>query len=148
MGELTQEDLGQLTETVNRLLSEFDCGLPVLSVGVVRLVNNAITEHLHCKSVALQALRSQIDDVDALAKRQADFDAVVAELKRMAMGGIMPRMTTWDGARPTELPRAQAIVNRYQKSWGQLAEIAGLRMDKKETDSMRPVAHLNGTFNE
>lgn len=147
MSDLSRENLEQLTATITDRYRELelpDAAMPTR--GMVRICYQVIAAHLQRSAIA--PLRSQADDPEAQAKRQADFDAIIGELKHMAMGGIMPRMNTWDASKPVGMPKSQAVINRYRKTWGQLAEIAGLRMDKKETDAMRPVAHLNGTFNE
>lgn len=143
---LTKQELEQITAAINDRFSEFDNNLPLLSLGMARIAYCVIAEHLGRTSI--QPLRGQVDDEEAQRKRQAEFDAIIAEIKHVSMGGIMPRMNTWDAAKPVHMPKSQAIINRHQKTWGELAEIAGLRMDKKETATMRPVAHLNGTFNE
>lgn len=111
------------------------------NMGMVRICHDVVAAHL--QRTAIVPLRSQLDDEEAQRKRQAEFDTIIAELKHMAMGGIMPRMSTWDASKPISLPKSQAILNRYQKTWQQLAEMAGLRMDKKSA-----AVHLNGTFNE
>lgn len=162
MSDLSKEDLQRLTTIIAERYQELDLPDTAMpNLGMVRIVYDVIAAHLQSKATdpstllpstllrgTLSPLRSQLDDEDAQRKRQEEFDAIVAEIKHVAMGGIMPRMNTWDAAKPVHMPKSQAIINRYQKTWGQLAEIAGLRMDKKETVAMKPVAHLNGTFNE
>lgn len=91
-------------------------------------------------------LRSQEGDDVALGKRHADFYAIIDELQRLAMGGMMPSMSTWDASRKAPLPKAQAVVNRFQKGWAQLAEVAGLQMERKRV-ATNGLPHINGTWN-
>lgn len=91
-------------------------------------------------------LRSQADDSVATDKRQADFDAIIKELKHLAMGGFMPSMATWDTSRLASLPKAHAAIGRFQKGWAELADIAGLKMGKRGPAKDERV-HINGTWN-
>lgn len=67
----------------------------------------------------------------ALAARNArkpTYDDVIKELKRMAMGNVMPTMTVWDEARPADWPKAQALCWRFNCGWVDLAQDAGLKL--------------------
>lgn len=148
MMELTKEQLQALTDEIADRLGEFE--LPNKAVptrGMVRVFYDVITAFQQRQIGAVTPLRSQVDDIDATAKRQAEFDAIVAEMKRVAMSGVMPKMPTWDAVRPAHLPKAQALMNKYQKTWTQMAEIAGLSIDRKGgSKDARP--HINGTWEQ
>lgn len=57
-----------------------------------------------------------------------DIYAVIKELKRQSMAGMMPTQAQFDAARPANWATAQAQCKRFDMTWGQLAEEAGLKM--------------------
>lgn len=57
-----------------------------------------------------------------------DIYAVIKELKRISMAGMMPTQAQFDAARPANWATAQAQCKRFDMTWGQLAEEAGLKM--------------------
>lgn len=94
-------------------------------------------------SLVLAMAKEDDEGDDPDAKKRADFDALVRELQRVAMGGVMPRMTTWDAIKPAHMPTSKWIINNYRMGWRQLAEVADLQMDRKGGAEMEPV-HRNG----
>jgi hypothetical protein len=54
------------------------------------------------------------------------LEEMVKELRRQAMGGVMPTMAAFDAARPANWSTAQAHLLRLATTWGDLAEAAGL----------------------
>lgn len=76
---------------------------------------------------------------------EAEFNAVVEALRNMAMAGIMPRMTTWDAAKPVHLPNAKKIINTYRKGWNEMATITGLKMDRRYNPADSEPVYTNGT---
>jgi hypothetical protein len=56
------------------------------------------------------------------------MNEVIAEVQRLSMGtGIMPSIATFDAARPCTWEPAAAQLLRLGISWGELAQLAGLR---------------------
>lgn len=147
---LTSDQLKELTSDIHARLVEFETPeAPMPSRAIVRAYYDVICAYLGRQEVmaTVNPLRSQADDPEATAKRQAEFDAIVGEIQRVAMGGVMPKPNVWDAARPAHLPKSAALMHRYQKTWGQLAEIAGLSLERhRSRKDTRP--HLNGTFAE
>lgn len=58
------------------------------------------------------------------------FDELVAEVKRQAMGGVMPTMAAFDMARPAVWATAQAHLVRLNLTWSDLAQEAGLTLKR------------------
>lgn len=54
-------------------------------------------------------------------------DEVVAQVRRIAMGGVMPTMAAFDASRPADWSTAQAHLLRLNLSWESLREIAELK---------------------
>lgn len=55
---------------------------------------------------------------------------LVEEVKRQAMGGVMPTMDAFNMARPALWATAQAHLTRLDLSWGELAQEAGLALKR------------------
>lgn len=53
---------------------------------------------------------------------------LIAELQRQAMGGVMPSIALFNDLRPANWATADAHMKRMEMTWGDLAEIAGLRL--------------------
>lgn len=64
--------------------------------------------------------------IDRLASTMPTLGEIIAELKRQAMGGRMPKASTYDRCRPALWPTASAITVRLDMSWRDLAEEAEL----------------------
>lgn len=63
---------------------------------------------------------------------QPALDQVIAELQRQASGtGDMPTKDTYDAARPATWAKAMATLQRFDLSWEQLAEKAGLKQRQR-----------------
>lgn len=55
---------------------------------------------------------------------------IIDHLRTLAMAGVMPRHVTYDAERPAGWPCAQAIMREYAVTWTELAEKAGLKMER------------------
>lgn len=55
---------------------------------------------------------------------------LIAEVKRQAMGGVMPTMAVFDMARPASWATAQAHLIRLGLTWTDLAQEAGLTLKR------------------
>lgn len=60
------------------------------------------------------------------------FEELAKELRRQAMGGTMPTMTAFDVAKPANWGTAQAHIKRFNMSWEQLAQEAGLTLKRSK----------------
>ncbi|MCC6457842.1 MAG: hypothetical protein IT328_22995 [Caldilineaceae bacterium] len=58
------------------------------------------------------------------------LDELVAEVKRQAMGGVMPTMAAFDMARPATWATAQAHLVRLNLTWSDLAKEADLTLKR------------------
>lgn len=56
---------------------------------------------------------------------------LVAEVRRLSMGGTMPTMAVFDEARPATWATAAAHLNRLGLTWETLAEAAGLKLVRR-----------------
>lgn len=64
-----------------------------------------------------------------------DKQMLVAEVKRLSMGGMMPTMAAFDDARPATWATAQAHLIRLGLTWETLADEAGLKLKPRGVKS-------------
>ena len=63
----------------------------------------------------------------AVAKeREISHEALLKEIKRIAMGKAMPTQTAFNDAKPAVWPTATALVTKFHTTWEELAEACGL----------------------
>lgn len=64
----------------------------------------------------------------APSRKGADptLNEVIVQLQRMAMGGKMPSMKTWDESKPATWPVATTLLSRLDLTWTELAKEAEL----------------------
>ena len=55
-------------------------------------------------------------------------EQLIAELKRQAMAGAMPTRPAFDLAKPAVWPMSQMLLKRFDTTWANLADEAGLRL--------------------
>lgn len=166
MSHLTCEQLQQLTDCINERLCEFSVGdktfFEPLSRGMVRLMVDVL-EEFQCASRAVQP-----QDPETTPKREEillplppahdanvngaettrhygdhryfpTLNQMVAEVTRLAMGGVMPTMAVFNEARPATWSTAAAQILRLGLSWNELAHEAGLKSNmaaRKEAEEI------------
>lgn len=52
---------------------------------------------------------------------------LIKAVQGMAMAGVMPTQSQFDTAKPVVWPRATSLMSRFDMSWEQLREMAGLK---------------------
>lgn len=62
-------------------------------------------------------------------EKAAMLRGICYELCMVAVGGEMPTQSEWNERKPANMPRSAAILHRYNLSWAELAEYAGLSFD-------------------
>ena len=60
-------------------------------------------------------------------KQEVTYAQLVAEIKRVAMGDVMPTMAVFDHARPATWETAQELCQRLSVDWDELAVEMKLR---------------------
>lgn len=79
--------------------------------------------------------------------RQAELQAILVALQKMAVDGQMPKIEEWNEERPNGLPSAETLLRRYDMdSWGDLAKRAGLAYFGKghPPHRARRIQNMNG----
>lgn len=71
-------------------------------------------------------------DREARARAAADVSRaqLVAEVKRISMGGHMPTQTAFNMSKPATWPTANALVMKFHTSWEAIAEECGLEWSR------------------
>jgi len=59
-------------------------------------------------------------------------EELVAEVKRISMGGQMPTQAAFNASKPAVWPTATALLMRFDMSWQQLADECGLAWDRRQ----------------
>lgn len=59
------------------------------------------------------------------------YRQAVAELQRIAMGGVMPSPDRFDYAKPAHWPRAAQLCDQFGVTWADLADAAGLQLTRQ-----------------
>lgn len=65
-------------------------------------------------------------------------EELIAEVRRQAMGGVMPTMAAFNDARPANWATAQAHLTRLGLSWEQLTEESGLKPNPRGPKQAQP----------
>lgn len=87
-----------------------------------------------------EAQGDELTELTGSELKAALLRQMIGELQMLSKHGEMPTQAEWDEHKPLHLPKAQAATQRFNLTWGRLAEYAHLRYEGRRPTPSPEVA--------